>query len=347
MESSTTTAKPVLCVLCIFLLALVPLPKTVSSEWRSGDGISNDPYFVPKDMALCDDGFGDGLFLHVETWYYEALFSNNWSAVFIVTVLAGGSGDRGLALVGLYFYEHGILIATERFATRSFMLSSLGPDCTINNQQVVTADTTSEGKLQYKIAIQVNDYRLELIMINQTKGWQGDMGLGWWLAVPRLAVQGNLTVDGEDIKVTGTGYHDHNRFAIATPLIEYGYMDGKMAGNGFSLVWGDIMQTPSRTNSFAIYSEGGNYRAVYPPALNLTFDGYIYDKGQYIPTICRLQFSDDLLAMSVNMTAIAQHNIRLPGMSYWRYHVNVEGHIYSSLQELIVTERGMMERMQY
>jgi len=347
MDWGTTAAKPVLCVLCIFLLALAPPLKIVTSEGKSFELVGSDPYFIPKDMALDDDGFGAGLPLHVETWYYEALFSNNWSTVFIVTVLAGGSGYRGLALMGLYFYNNGLLIAAERIATRSIMLSALGPDCLINDQQVVTADTTSEGKLRYEIAVQIKDYRLELIMINQTKGWQGNMGLGWWLAVPQLAVWGNLTVDGEEIRVTGTGYHDHNRFAIATPLIEYGYMDGKMAGDGFSLVWGNIMQTPSSANPFAIYSEGGNYHALYPPVLNLTFDGYVYDHGKYIPTICRLQTSDDVLAMSVNMTASAHHHIRLPGMRYWRYHVNVEGHIYSPLQKLIVDERGMMERMQY
>jgi hypothetical protein len=326
---------------------ITPFLETTPFRQEENYCANYEPYFIPKDMTLGDDGFGADLPLHLETWYYEAIFSNNWSAVLIITVLAGGMCQQGLALVGLYCYNQGLLITAERTVTREFTVSVAGPECTINNHQIITANTMANGLIRYQIAAQMNKCQLNIIMINQTRGWQGDMGKGWWLAVPRLAVEGILVVGEQEMAVTGTGYHDHNRFALVTPIMEYGYMDGKMSGHDFSLVWGYIMHSSCTASSFMIYSEDGAYRALYPPLLNIELDDYVYDHGQNIPTICRLQFSDNELTISMTMRGVTFHHIRLPGLRYWRYHVDVKGYLDTPLHKITINEQGMMERMQY
>jgi hypothetical protein len=334
-------------ILCFLTLTLAPHPELALSDQKNKAWSSDSPYFVPYDITLNDDGFNATLPLHLETWYYEAMSYNNWSVVFIITVLADGRNQGGLALCGLYFYNQGILVAAERIVTREFQVSVNGPECTLNNQHMVTADINSDGKLQYQITAQVNKCQLDITMINQTKGWQGNMGKGWWLAVPHLTVKGTLLFDGEEIIIAGTGYHDHNRFALITPFLESGYMDGKMIGDNFSLVWGHIMHTPRTASSFAIYSEGGTYRALYPPELKMEFDDYVYDHGYQIPKTCQFHFSDDLLTISMTMVGTTYHHIRLPGLRYWRFHVGSKGHLASPIHNLAFDEQGMMERMVY
>lgn len=333
------------CLTALFPLSLTPGANLQEAGQALTDG--DDPYFVPRDMTLEDDGFGAGLPVHLETWYFEALLDHHQSVVFIVTVVAGGAGERGLCLTGLYVYEEGEILAAERVATTSFQVSARWPRLIVENRRVCDAYVTPQGDMAYRISFSLPDWGLSLTMVNQSRGWQGEMGRGWWLAVPVLAVNGTLTVAGKEVEVRGTGYHDHNRFSLLTPLVEYGYMDGKVVSNGVSLVWGYIMHTPWKASAFAIISQRGDYRPLYPPRLQMEFDRYVVDHGWRIPTACRLQYADEEVRMAVNMTATQFHHIRLPGLRYWRYHVETEGYLACSSGRLVIEERGMMERMQY
>ncbi|HDS59981.1 MAG TPA: hypothetical protein ENN54_06820 [Thermoplasmatales archaeon] len=342
---------PVAVLSMVCLVALLPTPLAPGALQReAGEGHIPDldqPYFVPRDMSLEDDGFGAGLPLHLETWYFEALLNQSRSVVFIVTVLAGGEGERGLCLTGLYMYEEGDLRAGERVATSSFRVSAAWPHLEVDGEEVCTARVTPQGDMAYRISFSLRGWGLSLTMVNRSRGWQGEMGRGWWLAVPVLAVNGTLTVDGEQVEVRGTGYHDHNRFSLFTPLLEYGYMDGKVATGEVSLVWGYIMHSRWRASAFAIISHRGDYHPLYPPHLQMEFDRYVYDHGWRIPTSCQLRFENETLALAVNMTATRFHPIRLPGLRYWRYHVETEGHLTGQSGSLAIHGRGMMERMQY
>jgi len=57
--------------------------------------------------------------LHAETWYFEGMFNNGYSMVFIITLFSS-DGNTGIALEGLYIYREGHLEITERKSSFSF-----------------------------------------------------------------------------------------------------------------------------------------------------------------------------------------------------------------------------------
>jgi hypothetical protein len=337
------------CAALFLLLFAVAAP---DAPWDSKPAwLSDDPYFVPVDMSLADDGFHDGWPVHAETWYFEALFDggSNMSMVFIVSLLSLPDGCTGVAMAGLHLYQDGRLAALERVMTTSYTAASDRPRITLQGETVIEGTVNEAGNLCYRIDFQRNDSGVALQFVNQTQGWMGDLGRGWWLAVPELGVTGTVTVDGATAAVTGTGYHDHNVFSLLSPLLEQGYLDGKMTAEHFSLVWGHIMESRTRTHSFAVVSEHGDYLALGPDAVDISFSSYVWDNGSRIPTVCTIIVHDeaDGLAGRIWMNATAVHHIRLPLLRYWRLHVDVEGWLSSPSHHAAIGEQGMMEYMRY
>lgn len=339
------------------LLPAVAAPRTLLRLDKSEEPLMGnqparagpDPYFMPENMTLEDDGFHEERWLHAETWYYEGLLDGNLSVVFIVTLLSLPDGRTGMALAGLYLYRQGRLVVREWLATPSFAASLDGPHITLDGTPVIDGYVNEEGDLVYDVGFEQNGISMALTFVNRTRGWMGDLGRGWWLAVPELQVTGAIILGDSTYAVRGTGYHDHNVFSLLNPLLERGYLDGKMASDSFSLVWGYIMESCRRTHRFAVLSEGGGYLGMGPEDIDISFSSYVYDNGSRIPTACTISIHDEAhhLAGELRMAATAMHHIRLPLLRYWRYHVEVTGWLHHPSRDETINERGIMEYMLY
>jgi hypothetical protein len=68
------------------------------------------------------------------------------------------------------------------------------------------------GCWEYQLIEKFDDVSLNLNFVNMTPGWKTDITGGWWLVSPRLEVNGYLTIEGQNIPISGEGYHDHNWF---------------------------------------------------------------------------------------------------------------------------------------
>ena len=160
---------------------------------------------------------------------------------------------------------------------------------------------------------------------------------------------GTMTIDGQSHAVTGTGYHDHNIFSLLNPLLEHGYLDGKMTSKQFSLVWGYILESRLKTHSFAIVSEDGGYLGLGPDAVDISFSSYTLDNRTCIPTKCTIHIDDPAhdISATIWMNATAMHHIQLPLLNYWRYHVEVTGWLRSPSHHEVLDGQGMMEYMLY
>lgn len=308
----------------------------------SGDG------FTPENMSIGDDSFHSNLPLHAETWYFEGIFSNGYSMVFIITLLSS-DGNAGIALEGLYIYSSGHLKIMERKLSFSFNASDEKPLIKISGSTVMEGFIDRSGNLFYNISFESGENGIELHFINQTEGWQGEMGAGWWLAVPGLHVTGKMKLNGDEISVEGKGYHDHNIFSLLTPLTERGYADGKIMHGTTSIVWGYIMHGMRNADVFAILSENGSYIAISPGSMEIKFSSYIYDHGRKIPTEVFISINDTKNAIfaELHVTSIGFHHIRLPFLRYWRYHVRTEGKIRIGECDEDIDEIDIMERMLY
>lgn len=339
----------------LMVIAVLVLPPSLSSM----DGIENSrecntdvyvgcpDFFIPGNITLGDDAF-QGIPFHPETWYAEAFFNNSYSMVFIVTIFSTPRG--GMALAGLYLYCNGILEYEERTLTCSpnYEYSQDTPLMSIQGETLLEGWIDENGQITYRLRFEKNKYGIQLILRNETQGWQGKMGRGWWLAIPELEVEGILILGGESLSVNGKGYHDHNIFDPRSPVMEQGYSDGKFQCHNLSLVWGKILHKPWDTDDLAIVSSNGSFMSVPQDALTIRETARIYDHGYPIPMeisiIIRL---GEKINVSLIMAADTFHHIRLPFLHYWRYHVHVSGSIILEGKDYTIDTMGIMEFMRY
>ncbi|OYT62543.1 hypothetical protein B6U81_00655 [Thermoplasmatales archaeon ex4484_30] len=333
-------------VIAIIFLLLLPSFSAERMDESLECSSATDEFFTPENITLKDDAFH--VFpLHAETWYYECFFDNDYSMVFIVTVLS--NGRTGLALAGIYIYRNTHLEYSDRIFIPSpfFFASDKKPLIKIFGKEIINGDIDKEGNLYYNILFENNGYGISLTFINETRGWKGKMGRGWWLAVPKCKVRGTLVINDEKMEVEGIGYHDHNIFHLYTPLVERGYIDGKLLAEP-SIVWGEIFHTRWNSDAFAVISYKGKYISIPQKNITIKEDSYIYDHGRFIPTEVNFSFNvGNEMEGFLHVKAEDFHHIRLPLLWYWRYHVRVEGKIKIGKDEIEVNKIEMMELMIY
>lgn len=339
----------------VLILASSSLYSNPISLWDNMQLTENHPtaimndFFIPEDITLENDALKGNIF-QPETWYIEGFFNNSYSMVFILTLLQGLT--REALLAGLYIYKDGHI----SYETRTLVYSpnvkySLDkPLVKIEEKEVMAGYLDDDGRINYNVSFENNGVGIHLHFYNRTQGWQGKMGDGWWLAIPDLEILGTLTLQGENIPVTGRGYHDHNIFHPRSPLRERGYSDGKFHGDNLSFVWGKIFHTQHDTDTLAILSTEGYYISIPQPQLLINETSYVFDHGHRIPTEISISFrseTEDEIEGSLVMTSKDFHHIRLPFLFYWRYHAQVQGTISMNGVTYEIEKEGMMELMLY
>ena len=308
-----------------------------------------DDFFIPEDIVLENDALTGKLY-HPETWYVEGFFNNNYSMVFIITLIQGLTQE--VVLMGLYIYENGQLTYETRAFTHSSHVtySTETPLVIIDGKEVMRGYVDDNGRISYNVSFEHEGIGIHLDFHNRTQGWQGKMGDGWWLAIPDLDASGTVTINGTITAVEGRGYHDHNIFHPRSPFHERGYSDGKFHGDTLSFVWGKIFHSQLDTDTLGIVSNKGKYMSIPQTTLLIVENSHIIDHGHRIPTEVSISFhgsAEDAIKGSLVMTATGFHHIRLPFLFYWRYHVLVNGTLTLNGIVYEIGEVGMMELMLY
>lgn len=164
----------------ILMLTLLPVtPPEKAERDLAGSAVPGDKRavpsgdeFAPENMSMGDDAFHSNLPLHAETWYFEGMFNNGYSMVFIITLFSS-DGNTGIALEGLYIYREGHLEITERKSSFSFDASDETPLVEISGSTVMEGFIDGNGNLFYNISFESGENGIELHFINRTRGWQG------------------------------------------------------------------------------------------------------------------------------------------------------------------------------
>ncbi|HHO57095.1 MAG TPA: hypothetical protein ENJ70_00920, partial [Thermoplasmatales archaeon] len=187
------------------------------------------------EMSLEDDAFHSELPLHIETWYFEALFQNNKSMVFMITVMK--FRQQGIMMTGVHLYKNGKIIYEGRKIFTSFFISDEIPFISTENETLMEG-YIMKNHLCYNISYS-SSFSFSLKFINTTMGWKATDEK--WIAVPNMIVDGFISFNGNESKVRGKGYHDHNIFFLFSPFIKRGYMDGRVMMENVSIVWAKLM----------------------------------------------------------------------------------------------------------
>ena len=291
------------------------------------------------DMSLEDDAFHSDVRLHIETWYFEAIFEDNESIVFMITSISNGS--KGILMVGMHFYRDGKILYEGRKIFNSFFLSSKIPLIIADGKEMMRGYLNEKRKLCYNISFFDNGHGFQLLFENTTKGWRTNERK-LWVAIPNMKVEGKIVM-GKEKEVEGKGYHDHNIFFFLSPFISRGYFDGKIMMNNLSIVWAKLLKSRFSSKNFIVWS-AEDYELI---SKNVSIVGkdYIIEHGKPIPTSFLISVNRKNFSLNVTLKAKAIHFIRLPFVYYWRYHVIAEGEAKIEDKKIVIESFDIMEYM--
>jgi len=284
--------------------------------------------FEPKDITIQDDachlkeGFG-----RIETWYYDAIFDNNYSMVSLINVLH--IGRLGIVLTGLFIYKDSkpIQIIRNRYPLSYFTGDRENPLLKIKEKELLKGYIKDDQKWITHLSIDEKNVIMDLDFIKKSKGFKGKTYLGNWLVIPKMKVKGTLYIKDNKIDLSGSGYHDHNIYPIYAPLRTRGYYFGKLNINSDNLTWARVIKNRKNEQLIAVLNKKGEYFNIPQKSITYKINKEIKDHRKMIPTKCLLYINSDIIKLKLNIEPINYHYIGVLIAHYWRYHVRYTGEI--------------------
>jgi CrtC N-terminal lipocalin domain len=176
-------------------------------------GISSD-LIEPREDGMRTDG-GKGTF---EWWYFDAALSDGSTLVVTFNTKLVTDADHPLAPYANVCFDRpdGTKLDTNTpVFTEDFKASTEGCD-------VRMGPNTFVGDLNtYDIHVETDEITVDVTLTGEVPAWRPKTGhflfeedehlfFAWLPSVPQGKVTATITVGGETVEVTGTGYHDHN-----------------------------------------------------------------------------------------------------------------------------------------
>ena len=181
-----------------------------------------------------------------------------------------------------------------------------------------------------------------------TPGWKTNITGGWWLVSPRLNVTGYMILEGENISVSGEGYHDHNWFYIYTPLMQKGWHFGNIVGDSLGITWANIMENRFNAESIVVLNQkNGKPIEIDPEDVKITVVEYTFSHGKRIPKKFTLEIENERLHVDVSIETLNTNHVKLPLLNYWRYHLRIVGTITLDSVTENIDNIGLSELMRF
>ena len=171
---------------------------------------------LKKEIALWEDGHRtNGKFGEYEWWYFD------------------GKMDDGSNLVIVYYTQPVTSIAPSYSPSVTFSLTKDGKhiqdsmaykakECAFDREKCCNKLSKSfyEGDLHdYRLHYESDQVQADVTLSASAASWRPETGhflfdetkyFAWLPSVPEGRMEATITVDGETMHFTGTGYHDHN-----------------------------------------------------------------------------------------------------------------------------------------
>jgi hypothetical protein len=285
--------------------------------------------FNPTSIRLQDDAaHTPRIFGNIETWYYDAIFDNNYSMACVVNVIH--FLKTGLILSGVFIYKDNHLLKWVRTRTpmRHFQGSKERPYLALYDKTIIDAEQTQEPK-EWTCHVILGDEKnnVDLRFLKKIEGWKGNHFLGDWLVEPRLEVTGNLTVDATKISVSGSGYHDHNNYPLFAPFFGKGANFGKIIAGPIIIVWAQVIRRNKHVDNILVINSGDTLQSVPSNDIQLLLKDSMIDRGTVVPTKYGLRVQKQDIDIDVDIQSLDHHFLTIPAVKYWRHHAKNTGKI--------------------
>ncbi len=288
----------------------------------------NKNVFTPQDIVLEDDALHNkNGSSHIETFYYDAIFENDYSIVSLVNVFK--IGYYGIVLTGMFIYKNAEIVKSKRERVLYHHLSGSNqePHLILQNKDIIRITSTKTNQWNYIISMGDTLNGFNLKFQQTTTGWKGITPLGKWLAIPRFDVQGTLALDGQEIPVRGKGYHDHNIYPITTPFKIQGYHFGKITTDDIVITWARVMKKRGDEHLIVMINNDQNYNSIDPKNITFSLKKQTDTGRKHLPDVFELSAKNEHIDLEVTMETLNTQQIRMPGLRYWRSHLRTHGSI--------------------
>ena len=309
---------------------------------------------IPQEVSPRDDA-SHGLTKSKasEWWYFEAIFDNDYSVVFSFTT----SLKNLIAFPTIEIYKNGEFEkrAIKRYLSRDFQASEHFPYVKLLDKKIIEFDQekfNDKGEWIYHISTKINNYEVDLTFTGITKGWKFERQTeSWIVALPKAVVTGEIVVNGNNMKVNGIGYHDHNSISnLSTAMNVRGWFWGKIASKTLNVSWANIVRKSSNEEKLAVVNKDKQgFFVINPENIHFEASNYIRNHGRKMPTSYTIKIDDvvnDLpikVDVDMNVKNIHRRFKRLPIAPYWRYHVEAKGYISLGPNRETVNDTQIME----
>ena len=287
--------------------------------------------FFPQDIKLGDDAFhGPGMLPYTECWYFDAMFSNGYSAQMSVRIIS--AFGKGFVFQRLDLYKNGVLITHDStsYYLKEIFASSKIPLVQIHGQIILAGSINNiTGNFIYNVSFDFPGSSAVLHFVGCTKGWKGQHQCGdWWAAVlPRATVTGTITIDNTSINVEGMGYHDHNWDVSARACFHFGWFWGKFNSPEYTATWSAILSTRATVQPIMVVNKkNAGYITIPSETIWFSAKDVLLDHFMFVPHFFNIETMTNKVFLVVNMEVISVDHERFMGfMNYWRYHVKCSG----------------------
>jgi hypothetical protein len=233
-------------------------------------------------------------------------------------------GHQGFVLATLFVYKDMKLLNfhRKRIFYKDLFVSEEIPLIKIGNKELIRGiiDKNTRDWI-YTISMGGPELGFDLQFIKNTKAWMGKTYLGNWLVIPGFDVQGVIHFQGNDTQVVGKGYHDHNIYPFYTPLLNKGYHFGKIATDSSIITWANVIKNQKTQEHIVVINKEQKYITINPKDIRFTIEKQENDHGKLIPKSFCLTVETDDVKLNVRMETLQIHNIHMPMLNYWRYHL--------------------------
>jgi hypothetical protein len=285
--------------------------------------------FRPEDITIRDDAWQKKTnFYHIETWYFDGIFTNNYNVVSLVSILT--LGNFGFIQTGCYVYKDTnlVFVKRERPQYKRVYGSENHPLIKTKNRNIVNGQVEENSKNWiYEISMGDSNSGFDLQLKKTMKAWKGQHKLGNWLVIPHFDISGVIHINGENIDVVGHGYHDHNAYPIFAPAFSKGYHFGKLPIDSLNVTWARVMKRFSGEQKILVLNKENDYININSKDIQFTIEKQVKDHGKIIPDIFSIVVENEILKLNIKMETLNIDRVHLPFLKYWRYHVRYTGDI--------------------
>lgn len=284
---------------------------------------------------------------HVETWYYDGIFSNGYSVVCLVNIIH--LLKTGFVLTGLFIYKDKILVKSirNRFSYKKLRVSYDKPRIFVDGSELITAKKSDEC-WEYFIKLGDRSVGVDLICKNTLKPWKGHHFLGSWLVVPRFDIKGKIFLEDEIINVSGYGYHDHNIYSLFSPFFNRGYDFGKIPFDSSNIVWAEVIRNKNnKENLVVLNTEKEGFVSI--PSENILIEPIksVKNRRKKIPTCYKLNVENNNIVLDVKVESVKFHHLKIPSVNYWRHHVKNTGFIKIGSKTKKIDSFEILEQLRF